>query len=374
MFSLAKKVTLMLTQYRYYQHPPSQKPRQTVDSVANHACIDSNEDYQTIKFYSKESRRKPGNKISLEQKILNANNVIKKAHITMHNLMLEIMHGEDIYISEIHQLAQTIYEEVQTNSEALLFCSRQKRPEHYTVMRSISFCALLLNFAKYLQFKPEEMIEIAVGGLLHDIGKMWISQGLINKPGKLNREEFAYIKDHIAFTHLILLRLRIDNPIIRDIALKHHERIDGSGYPDGLQESELSRVAQMAMIVDVYDALTSERCYKHALEPFQALRYIAIQKSHKFNQELVQQFIKCIGLFPLGSLVKLRSGLVGIVLAQTEKLLYPIIKAVYDSKRNRYVTPKTIDTNDLVGHSISGQLLKSVSSSRYPIHVKQYLL
>ena len=289
-------------------------------------------------------RQKQSNEpVSVEQNVLNARNAVKKAFTIVHNLMVSVMRGRSIEVDEVKQLAKDIPEQINLNNEALVYCCRQKKPDQYTQMRSISFSALMVNFAKSLGYSRVELEEIALGSLLHDIGKMWVSQHLLHKKGRLSFKEFSYLKEHVAHSALILDSLNVTGSLLSEIVSKHHERIDGSGYPYGLTEAEISRIAQMAMIVDVFDALTSERGYKKALTPFQALHYLSTTRREQFNQELVQHFIKSIGLYPMGTIVKLHSDLIGVVIGQTESLLKPVVKVFYDMQNKKYIAPRDID-------------------------------
>ena len=162
--------------------------------------------------------------------------------------------------------------------------------------------------------------------------------------------------------------------MVHDIVLKHHERLDGSGYPNGLKEREIPDIAQMAAIVDIYDAVTSNRCYKNPMDSFKALRYLSLHYQDKLNQKLIQQFIKNIGIYPFGSLVKLNSGIVGIVIGQSKKLLFPTLKMIFDSKHNCYIPPTVINTLELAATNDHSLPLKFVSQKRFNFHLKQLLV
>lgn len=292
----------------------------------------------------------------------------------MHNLMVSVTRGENILLEDVKEISNSIRHAVLVNKDAILYSSREKKPGQYTPMRSISFCALLTNFAYYMGYSRQELGEIALGGLLHDIGKMWVSQHLIHKTGKLSQAEFACLKDHVQYSELIMQGLRLNSQLIQDIVTNHHERIDGSGYPKGLKGKELSKISQMAMIVDVYDALTSERSYKLTLEPFQALHYLGFKCKNKFNKTLLQHFIKSIGLYPMGSIVKMPSQMVGIVVGQTDSLLNPTIKLFYDFKNKRYISPINIDATSSNNESTDKAPLISLSRAFFSSRRLQSLL
>ena len=162
-----------------------------------------------------------------------------------------------------------------------------------------------------------------MGGLLHDTGKALVPDEILNKPGRLTDEEFDIIRKHPGDGHEILLKTPQIGPIPLDITLHHHERMDGSGYPHKLPGSEISTLAQMAAIVDVYDAITADRCYHKGMSATDAAQDFRMGKFH-FNPQYVQAFMRCVGIYPTGTLVLLESGKLGVVTEQHESnLLQP---------------------------------------------------
>jgi len=208
-------------------------------------------------------------------------------------------------------------------------------------------CALLVAFSREMDFDKDVVLNAGLGGLLHDIGKMKVPDHILNKPGSLSESEFVVMKSHAALGRDLLRQ----TPGIPDIAVsitgQHHERVDGTGYPDKLKKDEISTFGQMAAIVDVYDALTSDRVYHKGMEPTAALKKLFEWSKFHFNPEMVQRFICLIGIYPVGSLVKLESGMLAVVItAGTESLLRPVVRIVFDIKRNHFVTPYDIDLSN----------------------------
>ena len=204
-------------------------------------------------------------------------------------------------------------------------------------------CALLTSFARTLELPREIIHEIAVGALLHDVGKAQVPDEILNKPAKLTDAEFVKMKSHVVQSKIILMGTPGISPIAIDVAAQHHERYDGTGYPNKLKGEEISLYGQMGAIVDVYDAITSNRCYHKGMAPTDALRKLLEWSKFHFKPELVQSFIRSIGIYPSGSLVRLESGRLAIVQEQhADKLMQPTVKVMYHSK-GHYLKPELID-------------------------------
>jgi len=327
--------------------------------------------YQKDKILDFSSDETPTS-LTLEQEILNTRHLFRECQKIMHNILLGIMQGKTLDVSEILQLTERIYDQVVSNSDAVVYCSLEKKPANYTSMSAICFCALMLNYCKEMGYSHDDLLNVGVGALLHDVGKMWVCQFLINKPKRLSKKELVNVKDHVAFSKMILHRSEVTNDLILDIVLKHHERLDGTGYPNGSNKKQLSTLSQMAMIVDVYDAMTSNRCYKNAVTPFEALQYL-LSQNKKFSSQCAQQFIKLVGIYPIGTLVRLRSGLLGIVTSQTDDLLNPNVKAIFDIRSKRHIPPTFINTKECSQQFKENSIVNVVPRSEFSVNMNLYM-
>ena len=289
----------------------------------------------------------------LKEAVVQARVVHTEAHNVVHHLMSDIRMGKQIEIAKMSPVVENITDSIFRNKDAFISLSRIKKKDEYTFQHSVSVCALLVAFCRAMEYEKEVVMEAGTGGLLHDIGKMRVPDSILNKPGPLSDSEFVDMKSHAAIGREILKL----TPGVPEVAIvitgQHHERYDGTGYPDKLQKDEISLLGQMAAIVDVYDALTSNRVYHKGMEPTAVLKKLFEWGKFHFNAELVEHFICLIGIYPVGTLVKLESGLLAVVINPgNESLLRPTVRTVYDIKREYSVTPQDIDLSIQLGDSI----------------------
>jgi HD-GYP domain-containing protein (c-di-GMP phosphodiesterase class II) len=211
-------------------------------------------------------------------------------------------------------------------------------------MHSVAVCALMVALARQLELNEQEVREAGMAGLMHDLGKAVMPMAVLNKPGKLTDDEFRVIKSHPVEGHRLLVEGKTASAIVLDVCLHHHEKIDGSGYPDRLTGDAISLFAKMGAVCDVYDAITSNRPYKAGWDPAESIRKMTEWSKGHFDENVFQAFIKSIGIYPVGSLVKLSSGRLAVVLEQAEKsLLAPRVKAFFSTKSQTYIVPELIE-------------------------------
>ena len=277
----------------------------------------------------------------------------KQAVISMFQ---EARMGKSVDIGGAKQLVEEISDSVARNPGALISLARLKTVDDYTYMHSVAVCAMMVGLAKQLGLDEEQTRTAGMAGLMHDLGKALMPMEVLNKPGKLSEAEFNIIKTHPVKGHRMLLTGRNVDPLVLDVCLHHHEKTDGSGYPKGLKADEISLFAKMGAVCDVYDAITSNRPYKSGWDPAESLRKMAEWANGHFDGKVFQAFVKSLGIYPIGSLVKLTSGRLGVVVEQTGKsLTTPSVKVFYSTKSNMRILPEVIDL------SLSGTIEKIVS-------------
>ena len=288
--------------------------------------------------------------------------------------MQDVRLGKQIELEQVNPIVERMSESILRNQDALLSLCRIKQKDNYTFLHSVSIGALMMSFARAVNLSPEEMRQVGIGGMLHDIGKTKVPDKILNKPGKLTEEEFLIMKSHVVHSRDILS----DTPGIAqaslDVAAQHHERYDGSGYPLKLKGSEMSIYGQMASIVDVYDAITSDRCYHKGMEPTVALRKLFEWSKFHFNPELVHTFVRSIGIYPVGTLVMLESGRIGIVIEQSGvSLALPLVRAIFNAKKGYYITPEDVDLSKPLGQGGADKIVSHESPAKWGIDPHKFM-
>lgn len=295
--------------------------------------------------------------VSLREEIGRARVLHKEANQIAQDMLHDIRLGKQIEMEKIEPLVENMIDSIFRNQDALLPLARLKQHDNYTFQHSVSVCALMISFARGLNLDRATIKEIAIGALLHDVGKAKVPDEILNKPAKLTDAELEKMKSHVVQSIIILQHTPGISQIALDVAGQHHERFDGTGYPNKLKGDQISLYGQMGSIVDVYDALTSERVYKKGMPPTEALGKLLEWSKFHFDPELVRQYIKSIGIYPTGSLIRLESERIGVVLEQhAEKTMQPIVKVFFSAKSRGYLPPEVIDLakpsnqDRIVGH------------------------
>ncbi len=319
-------------------------------------------------------QRKPERRclVPLRQEINKAEAIKKEAKQTVRNIMEEARFGKRITTEKVEPVVEKMIESILRNQDALICLGRIKEADEYTYMHSMSVCVLMISFGKYLGFSDRQLKEAGIGAMLHDVGKMKVPLKILNSRRPLSDGELNQIKRHVEYSNVLLEETGGIADISVILASEHHERVDGTGYPNGLKGDQISFYGQAAAIADVYDAMTSRRCYQRRYEPTEVLKKLFEWSTH-YNPDLVQHFIRCIGIYPVGSLVRLQSGLLAVVIQHTDKdLLHPLVRVVYNIKRDKFVLTYDIDLSQ-PGKDGEDRIVCSESSDQWRIRTERYL-
>jgi HD-GYP domain-containing protein (c-di-GMP phosphodiesterase class II) len=284
-------------------------------------------------------------------------------------LLKALKNGEIIDVAPLEAMADEMVDSIFKNPDAMVFLSRIRDKDTYLMEHSLNVGMLLANFGRYLRLRKPMLKELLVGGLLHDTGKILIPDSVLHKPGRLTVEEFEIMKKHVEFSVQFLEKAEGITKVMQTVAANHHERLDGLGYPRGLKGLELCLVSRISTIVDVFDALTADRCYKKGMPATQAFRILLQGCGTQFDEQLVKKFIKCMGIHPVGSLVKLKTGKLAIVMESNEELpLQPIVKIIYSSVGRHYLDVKVIDLARIPAEEIES----AVDPKEYGIDIGRF--
>lgn len=290
--------------------------------------------------------------VPLDQEMEAAGAVQREAHLVIKGVMEDIRLGKNIESEGVKLVVSHMIDSIFRNRDALASLTQIKGYDDYTFVHSINVCILCLTLGRHLDSPRQSLQEIGIGALLHDAGKTRIPLSILNKPGKLTPEERTEINKHPIYSQEILEKCKGIPPKSIELTLQHHERYNGQGYPSSLQGDEIAYFAQMAAIVDVYDAVTTDRVYKKAMLPHEGVKEIYRFVKTDFNPLLVERFIQCIGIYPVGTPVLLDTGEIGIVLGiNPKKLLRPEVLLLYQNSTTRYPQPIPVDLEETLGDS-----------------------
>lgn len=291
-------------------------------------------------------------------------------------IMDNLKAGDNLDFGAVRNAVQPVLESVIRNSDALLWVSEMQKKDKYTYAHSLDNCALGIAFGRHLGLYKEDMRNLAMGLLLMDVGKVKVSDDILNKTSTLSVDEFDEMKKHVYYGVELLRNTPGINDTIINIVLTHHERYDGSGYPYGLKEKQAPVFGRIAAIIDCYTAMTSTSLYRAAIAPHKALQTIYNWRNKYFQDELVEQFLQCMGVYPTGSLVEMSSGEVGMIMAQNRvQRLKPKIMMLLDENKRPYEVSKivdlTIQATDASGVELS--IISGLKPGAYGIDTSQVL-
>lgn len=278
--------------------------------------------------------------------------------------------GEAIDIAPFENMADNFMDSVVRNQNALACLSRIREKDTYLMEHSVNVAVLMSILGKYLKLERSYLHHCVTGALLHDIGKILIPDTILHKPGKLTNEEFAIMKRHALYSQKILEKNRGFPQAAINVAGQHHERLDGKGYPAGLAGDEVSQEGRMASVVDVYDAITADRVYHQGMTPSTALKRMLEWSGPHLDATYVQAFIKAMGIYPVGSLVALESGMAAIVMEENEDSLKPTVKVIYNLKTSMFskVTRLNLSRSD-----VNDRIVKPIDPEDHGIRVRDFL-
>jgi putative nucleotidyltransferase with HDIG domain len=305
---------------------------------------------QAESFYEIDQEPLFTSRTPLKEELQKAGEIKKEARELIEKISHGVITGEKIDIESTSQVIDQILISLTRNKDALLSLINIRSRDEYTYLHSVNVGVLTTAFCKSLEMDTDIIKRYAAGALLHDIGKLKIDINLINKTSALSESEYNQMKKHVDYGYKILSESPGISEEIIEIVYQHHERQNGSGYPLGLKNGAIKTGGRIAAIVDVYDALTGDRSYSNQTSPALALRKLYEMGNDLLDPILVNQFIRFMGIYPVGSVVLLENGFLGIVVESGKRnLTEPIVRLVYDRKHNMPIAPRDLDLSEGIG-------------------------
>lgn len=311
------------------------------------------------------------------QEIPAAEIALENATTKVANIMDNLKAGDNLDIHAVRAAVEPIMESMVRNSDAMLWLAEMREKDIYTYSHSVDNCSLSIAFGRHLGLYKEDLRSLAMGCLLMDIGKIKISESILNSTTTLTRDEFVEMRKHVKYGLDIIRNAQDVSEGIIAVVRGHHERFDGSGYPDRLEGKQIPVFARIAGIIDTYNAMTNDSPFRKALAPHTVLQALYKWRNKFFQDELVEQFLQCVGVYPTGSIIEMSTGEVGMVIAQNKKQrLKPKIMMLLDEHKEPYPGPKIVDLQiqpvDSSGHAYT--ILHGLQPGTYGIHPADYKL
>lgn len=270
--------------------------------------------------------------------------VYAEAFNTIKTVLTAVRDGKDIDLPAVKETVNDIVQKVINNESVFMQLTGIRDIDSYTFLHSVDVCIYSVITGKNMGFSKEELTELGISAILHDIGKCKVPNEILLKPGKLSDDEFHIMKLHTIYGHEIITNTAGLNKHIANAACQHHEKWDGTGYPLGLSDYQIDKFARIITIADVYDALTADRVYKKKDLPHEAAEYVMCYSSTLFDPAIASVFIKNIAVYPEGSVVLLNTGEVGCVIEANKSLsIRPKIRIIARKEGPPIFEPYEID-------------------------------
>lgn len=271
---------------------------------------------------------------SMSDELVSARDTHRTLSHTVDDVMNDIANNKSLDSLSLKRAINPMLDSIIRNPDAFAWLTRMKYKDNYTYNHAVSSSVWAVSFGRHLGFPKQKLQSLALGAMLFDIGKMKLPDKLINNPKRYNQFEYELVKKHTDYSLEILRNTQgIDSDVIEMVAT-HHERHNGSGYPNGMAGNQIPILGKIAGIVDCYDAIISDRVFATALSPHDTVKKLYDWRDIDFQAELVEQFIQVVGIYPVGTVIELSDGRVGVIFAQHKiRRLRPQVMILLDSDK-----------------------------------------
>ncbi|WP_353385986.1 HD-GYP domain-containing protein [Halopseudomonas sabulinigri] len=308
--------------------------------VCTHVWVDSRRSVgvkqQVIENHAQSPELQPiVAKVEFNQEMQQASPVWHKAHEESLRLLDAVRLGQELDVAAVKAVVSECVQSILRNPAAMLWLARIKNSDHYTAEHSLRVSILAIALGRELGLAEYQLEQVGVCGMLHDVGKIKVPNEILNKPGALTAEELRIMQSHANEGRRLLMSNQQVTPATVDVAYSHHERLDGKGYPRGLDAPKIPYFAKIIAVVDAYDAINSDRVYSKGKSSLESLRILLEAVNSHFDEEIVGHFVRLIGIYPAGEIVELSNGEVGIIIgcSTTSKLKPKIMRVLNANKK-----------------------------------------
>lgn len=314
------------------------------------------------------------NAIGPEEEMPRARAALDNASLIVDRIFEDITSGKELSTEHVEQAVRPLVASVLRSADAFFWVEGLRRHDSYSYSHAINCSALAAAFGRHLGFAEDTIISLAAGGLLMDIGKTRLPESLLQYQGSLASHEVNVVRSHVMHGLEIIADSNITDNDVLDIMRTHHERHDGSGYPDRLTGDSIPIAGRMLGIIDAYDAMASARPYRPAISRHQALRHIYAAADTLFQAAMVEQFQVCLGVYPTGSLVELSSGEIAVVMAQNlVRRLRPKVVVLSTPGKQPLTDFRTVDLMDQTKGKPTIHIVRSLGADEYDIDTSEFL-
>lgn len=288
-----------------------------------------------------------------QEELKDAKKIRDEAEVMAREFLNSVRLGKELDLPAVHDNVDRMIDSLFRNQDALTSLARLKSVDDYTFAHSVNVCILSLTLGRHMGLAREALHDLGAGAILHDIGKMLVPPEILKKPGGLTDSEFAEMRRHALLGGEFLLKAKEIKEESRIVALQHHERYDGSGYHKKIRGKEIHLYARIAAVADVYDAMTSNRVYQRGMVPEEAMKKMYLMRDTHFEPELVERLIKCLGIYPIGTIIELNTGEISIVkMTNHTHPLQPVVTMLFDREKRPFAEPFEVDLKDEIGRWI----------------------
>ena len=351
---------------------PSARVRATVETSSNRSKIDIAQLVRARPI----DRHRYRHEAPFEAELPRAARIEREAKATLQTILEDVRLGHSVDASGVREVVSQMVESVISNPDALAVLSQLKNAHEYTAEHGLRVCTLAIAFGRHLEMSPEELNLLGVGALLHDVGKMKVPVEILNKPAKLTDKEYAIMRTHVPEGVKILNSVHGIDPVSLEVVERHHERYGGGGYARGLSGEEIRPYGMIAAIVDCYDAISSDRVYHKGMSAHEALTNMYEWRGRDFHPGLVEQFIQCMGIYPIGSVVELSDGAIGVVITiNRERRLLPKVAVAVNHEQRAVTRGLVLDLMEGVGEGMRApvEIRRVLPPGSHDINPVEYL-